>query len=108
MRLGRRARRHGGLGERLVGGVAGRDAGELADLGSVERDERLPLLESYDVHGGERNGPAPGGESGPVRDYATALRADSESSRCASRAAAYATRPRMGGGWWRRRGSTAR
>src|SRR5215218_2712143 len=39
---------------------------------------------------------------------AIALRADSESRRRANRAAAYATRPRMGGGCWRRLGTTAR
>ena len=66
VRLGRRARRHGRLGERLVGRVAGGDAGELADLRAVERDERLALLQPAMSTAGSVTGPPPGGEGGPA------------------------------------------
>ena len=49
--LGPAARRHRGLGERLVGAVAARHARELADLGAVERDERPALVSADDLHG---------------------------------------------------------
>src|SRR5918997_5509362 len=49
--LGRRTGRDARLRERLVDGVAAGDAGQLADLGAVEGDERLALLEAADLHG---------------------------------------------------------
>jgi glycine/D-amino acid oxidase-like deaminating enzyme len=77
VRLSRRAGRHGGLRERLVGRVAARDPGQLADLRPVEGDERLALLGSHHVHGRSVAGPASGGRrraqrampllSGPTR-----------------------------------------
>ena len=44
------ARRHGRLRERLVDGVAGGHAGELADGGAVGGDERLALFEADGLH----------------------------------------------------------
>ena len=44
------ARRHGRLRERLVDGVAGGHAGELADGRAVGGDERLALFEADGLH----------------------------------------------------------
>ena len=44
------ARRNGRLRERLVDGVAGGHAGELADGGAVGGDERLALFEADGLH----------------------------------------------------------
>jgi hypothetical protein len=44
------ARRYGGLCERLVAGIPGRDPGKFTDFGPVGRDESFTFLDSHDVH----------------------------------------------------------
>src|SRR5215208_808110 len=44
------ARRYGGLCERLVAGIPGRDPGKFTDFRPVGRDESFTFLDSHDVH----------------------------------------------------------
>src|SRR3954447_16361130 len=64
--LGLRAGRHCRLGQALVRRVAGRGAGQLADLRAVLRDERLRRLESLLAHRSEATSVA---HLGDVRPY---------------------------------------
>ena len=104
------AGRDRGLGERLVGGVAGGHAGQLADRRAVRGDEGFALLEADGLHrlDGRERPRRSGGAAVPTRwAYAARTRRTiariTGSGRCRSRRSALAAWAYSGGSgnaWW--------